>query len=494
MKKSNIKKQIILIAIFLVSISYAYGFQITEIMFNPQGADTGREWIEIQLNSTDNCINLTEYKLFEEKTNHNIYEYNSEIFCQEAIIVSDVNKFLQDYPEINESIIDNSSNKTNISIYKSTFSLSNTGETIAIKKINDIVDEVNYTLLIENIEVTEGHSLEYYSNYWRSSEFLNGNPGNILDKVLQENNSINTTIININNNTNNITINETFNNTIEESNYTNNITNTTNTTNTEISSIESIENKKSCNAIINIIIKNSSTIYENNIPIKFQNKIEINETIESEEYIIDYWIEDLFGNIIKNKISTNNQDEKSFTPKIDEEDKILVIKNVLKNFSCNISNNTSEKIILIKNSKYTPLTSKSTTCPSCASKTSSSASSETYTCPTYAQYTQNSSPPLIKIINVCNTSKDSKNNNLLQNTTQYLPELSQNSLQSISSNNSSKNLTQNKDKITNMTIYESPNLKNRLYALIGLILVGLTCTSIIVYKIIFRASNNKKIE
>jgi hypothetical protein len=239
-------------------------------------------------------------------------------------------------------------------------------------------------------------------------------------------------------------------------------------------------------------LANRGAAPENNLPIKFQNKIETNNITQiGEGYIIDYWIEDLSGNIVKNKISTSNQDEKSFTPKIEEEDKILIIKNVLKNVSCNVSNNSGERIILIKNSKYVPISSKQAVCTSSTSKISSSESSASYVCPVY---TQNSSPPFVKIINVCNTSKEnSKNENILQNTAQELSGLSQENSQ-IPSKNLSKNLTQNPSKITSMVIYESPNLKNRLYALIGLIITGLICTSIIVYKIVFKFSNNKKIE
>ena len=66
-KKTSI---ILLTIILLTSIRQVTALSITEIMFNPQGADTGREWIELHVNETDGCINLTEYRLFEEETNH----------------------------------------------------------------------------------------------------------------------------------------------------------------------------------------------------------------------------------------------------------------------------------------------------------------------------------------------------------------------------------------------------------------------------------------
>lgn len=446
----------------IIVLHQALGFQITEIMFNPDGADSGREWIEIELNSSEECINLTEYKLFEEGTNHNIYESASDIFCKYAIISSDVNKFFQEYAYIN--------NTSNVVVYKSTFSLSNSGENIAIKKGSEIIDEINYTLLIENINITEGYSLEYYSNYWRTSELLNGNPGEL---IFEENVSGNNTVIE---NSTNIT------NTIDD-NSTNNTINTTN-----------ITTDNYCNIALNILIKNSSTIYENDVSIKFQNKLmKENYTNIDEEYVIDYWVEDLFGNIIKNKISTNNQDEKSFTPKIEEPDKILVIKNMLKNISCNLSNTSDvsgERIILIKNSKYSETKSKSATCPVCSSKATSC---EPCICLDLQKSAQNNSQPFIKIINVCNASKESKETQ--NSVTENSFELGSIQIQDSPSNNlSNKSLASNTSKMTSMVIYESPNLKNRLYALIGLILVGLICTSIIVYKLASKVARNQKIE
>jgi hypothetical protein len=54
------------------------------------------------------------------------------------------------------------------------------------------------------------------------------------------------------------------------------------------------------------------------------------------------------------------------------------------------------------------------------------------------------------------------------------------------------NNTLNAGKTTGMIAYESPNLKNRLYALIGLILVGLTCLGTISYKIYISRINKTR--
>jgi len=44
------------------------------------------------------------------------------------------------------------------------------------------------------------------------------------------------------------------------------------------------------------------------------------------KYLVEYWVEDLFGNIIKKKINTTSTSIKSFTPNFEEEEKTFVIK------------------------------------------------------------------------------------------------------------------------------------------------------------------------
>ena len=51
------------IFIFLLSVNFSSALQITEIQFDPDGADTDREWVEIY-NETSNSIDLTQIKFF----------------------------------------------------------------------------------------------------------------------------------------------------------------------------------------------------------------------------------------------------------------------------------------------------------------------------------------------------------------------------------------------------------------------------------------------
>ena len=100
-----------------------------------------------------------------------------------------------------------------------------------------------------------------------------------------------------------------------------------------------------CNISINLTT--DRMFYLDNETVEFYNNL----NDESFPYAIEYWVEDLFGNIFKKKINTTNTNQKSYSPKISEQDLVLLIKNyvyALCNDS-NISDNSAEKMIIIKN-------------------------------------------------------------------------------------------------------------------------------------------------
>ncbi|MEW6063163.1 MAG: lamin tail domain-containing protein [Nanoarchaeota archaeon] len=104
-----------------------------EIMYNPFGSDTGREWIELYNNGE--CVNLTNWKLYEAGVNHGLTLINgSFIICEDEylIIADDANAFLEEYTNFNGILID------------STFSLSNNNESITLKNSTSIVDNITY--------------------------------------------------------------------------------------------------------------------------------------------------------------------------------------------------------------------------------------------------------------------------------------------------------------------------------------------------------------
>lgn len=74
--------------------------------------------------------------------------------------------------------------------------------------------------------------------------------------------------------------------------------------------------------------------------IEFYNRL----NNKSFNYIIEYWIEDIDGNIIKRKTNTSNQNKKTFTPK--NTDNGIIIKSRIAKIDCddvNLDDNFAEK-------------------------------------------------------------------------------------------------------------------------------------------------------
>jgi hypothetical protein len=103
---------------------------INEIMYDPEGSDTGREWIEVY-NAGTIDVDLATYKLLESNVNHkltltdvagNSNSTSSSILKSNsfAIVADNPQKFLLDFPEYVGLLFD------------SAFSLNNTGEPLAI--------------------------------------------------------------------------------------------------------------------------------------------------------------------------------------------------------------------------------------------------------------------------------------------------------------------------------------------------------------------------
>ena len=122
------------------NIKSVSALKISEIMYDPAGSDTGREWIEIYNDENNNLsIGNGTYKFYEANANHSISGTDILLSGEYAIIADDINKFKIDYPTYIGAI------------YGSSFLLSNSGETLTIKhkSVGDgeykIISEINYT-------------------------------------------------------------------------------------------------------------------------------------------------------------------------------------------------------------------------------------------------------------------------------------------------------------------------------------------------------------
>lgn len=123
-------------AMCVVSIPwYASAQVISEIMYNPPGADTNSEWIEI-LNNATSSVDLTKYSISEGGTHHRVLSYMGTSTLApgaSAIIARDPVTVAKEYNGIGV-------------LLKSAISLSNTGESIQLLSKNSVsIDLIQYT-------------------------------------------------------------------------------------------------------------------------------------------------------------------------------------------------------------------------------------------------------------------------------------------------------------------------------------------------------------
>jgi len=278
------------ILFFLLIIISSLAIKINEVMYNPPGEDNNKEWIEIY--SDDEEVDLTNWTIGDNSSNDTLvllkYENSNYILIVEEGF---------DFYPINAKIYSVGAAIGN--------GLGNSGDTIYLYDPNGtLVDFVSYNNSFAN---GNNKSLELFNNSFYESLYEGGTPG--------AENSI--------------------------SLYFKNLGDFTNQTNTTEESIQKTEN---CDASISI--ETEKEIYENGESIKFKHRI----MNSSSNFKIEYWIEDLFGNIVKAKRITQNLNQKSYSPKITEEEKAFIIKSILySDCDSDESNNYAEKIVIVKN-------------------------------------------------------------------------------------------------------------------------------------------------
>jgi hypothetical protein len=116
-------KKCIGLAVLIQSIINVQAIQISEIMYDPAGSDSGHEWIEVY-NDTSTAIDIKSLKFFENSANHGISVVSGNDFLnagEYAIIADNAGFFSLDYSTFTGGLFD------------SVFSLSNSGETLEMR-------------------------------------------------------------------------------------------------------------------------------------------------------------------------------------------------------------------------------------------------------------------------------------------------------------------------------------------------------------------------
>jgi len=122
-------------------------------MYDLEGSDSAREWIELLNTSTS--VDLTNWRFEESGTQHALtLKQGSAVVSsgQYVIVVDDYTQFLQDYPGFSGTVFDSS------------FSLLNSGENLKLRDAlnGNIIDEVTYTSSLGGSG--DGNSLQRNSN------------------------------------------------------------------------------------------------------------------------------------------------------------------------------------------------------------------------------------------------------------------------------------------------------------------------------------------
>jgi len=100
-------KKLSLLLIFLFFFQASSAIMISEIMFDLEGTDENREWIEIY-NNEDKAVDLTGWKLYEAETNHRLTlkQGSAVIESKEYAIISDNSEqFIEDNPDFSGAVI-----------------------------------------------------------------------------------------------------------------------------------------------------------------------------------------------------------------------------------------------------------------------------------------------------------------------------------------------------------------------------------------------------
>jgi hypothetical protein len=173
MKKVTFAFSAIILFLFFLPHTFACAdtagnVQINEIMYDLKtGSDSGREWVEVY-NSSNSGVDFSTFTFFENDTNHKLKLVQGDKIIPPygyAVIVDDYTKFKADWPGLSGF----SGNA--VSIFDSTFSLSNTGETLAIKNANGntsiVVDQ--YTYSSTQGGAGDGNSLQKINGVWQGA-------------------------------------------------------------------------------------------------------------------------------------------------------------------------------------------------------------------------------------------------------------------------------------------------------------------------------------
>lgn len=171
MKMKHKIKFIAYILIYCIPPIVSADVFISEIMYDQEGTDSKREWVEVY-NSGPEISDFTQYKFLENEVHHGLKEFEGGLTLPAnsyAIIADNPHEILSDIPE-------------GAIVFDSAFSLSNSGEVIAIVGANkEIIDEVFYD--VEIGASGDGNTLQKIDGVWVAQSQTPGRGPEITTEV-----------------------------------------------------------------------------------------------------------------------------------------------------------------------------------------------------------------------------------------------------------------------------------------------------------------------
>ncbi len=132
--------------------------QVTEVMYSPEGTDSGHEWIEVE-NTSGQSIDFSTWNFRENETDHRLTAVSESSLSsgEFAVIVQDPAKFQADFPDFSGLLFDAS------------FGLRNGGEPVSLVNASGtVVDSLHYDP--DTGADGDGNSLQLSSGSWLAAQ------------------------------------------------------------------------------------------------------------------------------------------------------------------------------------------------------------------------------------------------------------------------------------------------------------------------------------
>jgi hypothetical protein len=156
--------------LIFINTVQAQNLIFTEIMYDPEGADSGQEWVEI-FNLSTSTIEISSNWRFNDGSNHllNLYQGENQIASSTFfIITSNAQNFLNKYSDSNQTV------------FESSLSLNNSSATLQLINNGGLVNEITYNSswgASGNNKTLEKINIYDPESDWQESYLINGTPG-----------------------------------------------------------------------------------------------------------------------------------------------------------------------------------------------------------------------------------------------------------------------------------------------------------------------------